>query len=212
MRKIFLTGATGVIGRRAIPMLTSGGSQVTAAVRSPDGAALVERHHARPVLLDLFDPVAVRRAVDGHDVVVNLATHMPASSWKMFLPGAWRENDRIRRDASRLLVDAAIAGGATRFVQESFALAYPDRGDEWVDESTPLQPVRYNRTLLDAERAAERFGSHRGGAVVLRFAALYGPDAMLREMISAIRRGWAPLPVCCGRAFAGAADSAVTRP
>jgi len=57
--------------------------------------------------------------VAGHDAVVNLATHMPPSTLRMLLPGAWRENDRIRRFASAILVDAAIAA-APRFVQESF--------------------------------------------------------------------------------------------
>lgn len=42
----------------------------------------------------------------------------------MFLPGAWRENDRIRKDGSRILADAAIACGVPGFIQESFALMY----------------------------------------------------------------------------------------
>ena len=64
-------------------------------------------------------------------MVVNLATHIPSSSTRMLLPGAWRENDRIRRVASANLADAAIAGGAERFIQESFAPAYPGRGERW---------------------------------------------------------------------------------
>ena len=114
---------------------------------------------------------------------------------RVFVPGAWRENDRIRHDASANLVDAALATGAARFIQESFAPTYADNGDAWIDESVPLKPVHYNRTILDAEASARRF-THRGGGtgVVLRFAAFYGPDAyQLGDMVALVRRGWAPL-------------------
>src|SRR5262249_62311737 len=109
----------------------------------------------------------------------------------MFLPGAWAENDRIRRVASANLVDAAIAGGATRFIQESFAPAYPDRGEAWIDERTPLAPVRLNRSLVDAERAAQRFSGGARTGIVLRFAAFYGPDSWFtRDLIRYVRRGF----------------------
>jgi 2-alkyl-3-oxoalkanoate reductase len=58
-----------------------------------------------------------------------------------------------------------------------------------------VKPSKYNRTVLDAERSAERFT--RGGrqGIVLRFAAFYGPDSpQTQEMIKFARKGWAPLP------------------
>jgi nucleoside-diphosphate-sugar epimerase len=113
----------------------------------------------------------------------------------MFLRGAWRENDRIRREGSAILADAARAGGAGRFIQESFAPIYADGGDRWLDERWPLRPVRYNRTILDAEHTAKRFGETGGVGVILRFAAFYGPDAVhVHQLIGMVRRGWAPLP------------------
>jgi 2-alkyl-3-oxoalkanoate reductase len=147
-----------------------------------------------PVHVDLFARDALQRAVAGHDAVINLATHLPAG-WRMFLPGAWAENDRIRRVASANLVDAAIAGGATRFIQESFAPAYPDRGEAWIDERTPLAPVRLNRSLVDAERSAQRFSGGARTGIVLRFAAFYGPDSWFtRDLIRYVRRGFVPMP------------------
>src|SRR5262249_23287362 len=132
--RILVTGATGVIGRRVIPLLVQRGHEVTAVARSAEKAERLRRAGATPVVLDLFDRDAVGRAVAGHEVVINLATHIPSSTTAMFLPGAWRENDRVRREGSAILVDAAIAGGATRFVQESFAPIYADSGDRWIDE------------------------------------------------------------------------------
>src|SRR4051794_26282590 len=166
--RIFVTGATGVTGRRAVPLLIDAGHEVTAVARSPEKAAALERAGARAAQVDLFDAAAMRRAVAGHDAVINLATAVPPSS-RALLPGAWKEMGRIRRDASAILVDAALAGGVQRFVQESFAPIYADNGEGWIDEGSPVKPAAYNRTTLDAERSADRFTRGGGTGVALRF-------------------------------------------
>ena len=192
--RVFVTGATGVIGSRALPLLVDTGHQVTALSRSESNREQLERLRASPVEADLFDVASLRRAMAGHEAIVNLATAMPSSAKQMMVPWAWKMNDRIRRDGSVAVAAAARAEGVERMIQESFAPIYVDRGDEWIDESTPIAPARYNRTILDAERAAERFTADGGHGVVLRFAALYGPDALLREMLDVMRKGWSPLP------------------
>ena len=193
--RIFVAGATGVVGRRLIPLLISQGHAVTAAVRSPDKRVELTRAGAKPVSADLFSPAELHAAVRGHDAVVNMATHIPSPPWRVVLRSAWAENDRVRREGSANLVDAAIAGGAARFIQESFAPVYPDCGDQWIDETTPLSPTAYNRTVLDAERSAKRFTDSGRVGVVLRFGAFYGPDAgHLLDMIRMVRKGRAPMP------------------
>ncbi len=193
--RIFVAGATGVIGRRVIPQLVAAGHRVSAVARSPEKRAALSAAGAAPVTVDLFSSPAVRRAVEGHDVVINLATHIPTAAWRLLLPGAFHENDRIRRVVAANLADGARATGTARVIQESFAPVYPSSGDAWIDETVPIAPVSYNRTVADAERAADRFGQGGGAAVVLRFAAFYGPDsAQTRDLIRAARRGWALLP------------------
>src|SRR5580765_982765 len=110
--RVFVAGATGVLGRRAIPALVAAGHAVTAVVRSPAKAALARSLGATPVEVSLFDPDALRAAVAGHDAVCNLATHIPPLT-RAADPRAWDENNRIRTDGSRNLVDAALAAGAT---------------------------------------------------------------------------------------------------
>ena len=193
--KIFVTGATGVVGRRAVPLLIAAGHRVTAVGRDAARRDALERAGAASVTVDLFDRDALRRAVDGHHVVVNLATHLPSSTTRMMLPGAFRENDRLRRDGSANLADAVLAAGVGRFVQESYAPIYEDGGTRLIDESAPVRPVKYNRTVLDAEHSAARVLAAGADAVTLRFANMYGHDGRyFHDALKMLRRGMAPLP------------------
>jgi nucleoside-diphosphate-sugar epimerase len=182
--KVFLTGGTGAIGRQVVPLLVAAGHEVTAVVRSPAKRAAAEAAGATGVTVDLFDAAAVAGAVAGHDAVVNLATRIPPLMAAM-RPKAWADNDRLRREASVHLVDAALAAGASRFVQESITFTYPDSGDRWIDAaSTEPDAVALTASALAAEAETARFtaaGGDAGGGdgahvgVVLRFGQFYGP-------------------------------------
>ena len=188
--RIFVTGATGVVGRRAVPLLLAAGHGVTAAGRSRERLTELADAGAQAAVVNLFDGDGLRRALAGHDAVVNLATHIPPTNLRAFLPGAWTENDRIRSQASALLVDAARANGIARFVQESFAPMVPDRGNLWIWEDTPPEPTRYNKSALDAEANAQRAEI----GVVLRFGYLYGAgDGFTDNVLRGVRRGWLAL-------------------
>jgi nucleoside-diphosphate-sugar epimerase len=194
MSKILVTGASGVVGRRLVPILIREGHSVVAMGRGSRNREALEKLGAVPVRAHFADVGSLRRAVSGCDVVVNLATHMPASSMEMIRRSSWKENDAIRSRGSANLVYASLAEGVVRFIQESFAPVYPDCGDVWIGEAVPLRPVRYNRSVLDAEASAARFTKAGGAGVVLRFAGFYGPDSrFLIEAIEQLRR--------TGRAF-----------
>ena len=191
--KVFVAGATGVIGRRLVPMLVESGADVTAVARSREKSAALAKQGATPVTVDLFDPPAVEEAVAGHDTVINIATRIP-SGMKVLLPGAFNENARIRTEASQNLAAGAIAARARRFIQESFAPVYPDRGDEWIDESVPIEPATYVESVRNAESAAEEFTRSGGAGVVLRFSFFYGPDSTTtQDIVRAVKGGIAPM-------------------
>jgi nucleoside-diphosphate-sugar epimerase len=173
--KVFLAGGTGVVGTRALPALVAAGHEVTALARGDDKAALVERLGGTPVAVDLFDPAALAAAVAGHAVVVNLATAIPPLS-RSARKKAWALNDRIRREGSRNLVDAALAAGAERYVQESICFPYLAAGDRWIDEDSPVDHDSWGFTGAgEAERQTARFTEAPAGGVgvVLRFAQFY---------------------------------------
>jgi len=190
--KIFVAGATGVLGKRAVRELVATGHDVTAVARGEEKAALVRSLGATPVKLDLFDPAAVKEAVAGHDVVINLATHIPPTM-KMAMRRSWAENDRIRTEVSKNLVDGALATGADRYIQESIAFMYPESGEAWVDEETPLDPTPYVESAIAAEGQARRFTEQGGIGIVLRFGGFYCPDSdQTRDMVRMAQAHVAP--------------------
>jgi nucleoside-diphosphate-sugar epimerase len=156
--RLFVTGGTGVLGCALRPLAEA------------EGHELAMPGHEE---LDLFDPPAVVDAVSGTDGVLHLATRV-RSVEHLSDPEAWRENDLLRTDASRNLVDAAIAAGALVYVQPTVAFVYPPDGP--VAEDTPLGEVP---PLLDsalvAEQETERFARAGGRGVVLRLGLLDGP-------------------------------------
>ena len=186
---VFVAGATGVLGRRAVAQLSAAGADVTGVARTAEKQTELVGLGATPVAVSLFDRDALTQAVAGHDVVINLATAIPSGE-RMSIPAAWDDNHRIRRDGSRNLVDAALAAGAHHYVQESIAMLYADGGDELLDESAPVAPTWITASAIEAEAEASRFAEHGGSGVALRFGYFYGPDsAHVIDAVDAARAG-----------------------
>ncbi len=171
--KVFLTGATGVAGRLAVPALLAAGHDVRAVSRREDAAAGLRAAGAEPVTVDLFDAGAVARAVIGSEAVVHLATNVPTMS-RAARPKGWETHNRLRVDATRNLVAGAREAGATTFVKESITFVYRDGGDRWLDEDSPLlEDPGLLAPTLEGEKLALAFGD-AGTACVLRFGLFYG--------------------------------------
>ncbi|HEY6285184.1 MAG TPA: NAD(P)-dependent oxidoreductase, partial [Ktedonobacteraceae bacterium] len=147
---IFVTGATGVLGKTIVPMLIADGHTVCALSRSEANRDMLQDFGARPVQANLFDVTSLKRELIGCDAILHLATRIPPTS-KMAKQSAWLENDRIRRDGTLNLVEAALAVATVQvFVYPSYAFVYPDSGDPWIDaSSTPVQPTSILQSTLD---------------------------------------------------------------
>ena len=154
--RVFIAGATGVIGIRLVPLLVADGHEVTGMTRSEQKADALRALGAEPAICDVYDADALREAVVSADAdaVVHLLTDLPDDMAE--IDEFTAANARIRREGTRNLLAAAEAAGASRFLAESLA-ARPD-GDagDAVDE--------LERSVLAA------------GGVVLRYGWLYGPD------------------------------------
>ena len=158
--RVLVTGGSGVLGTASIPLLREAGHEVDAPGHSE---------------LDLFDRAAVADAVAGKDGVLHLATRIPPPE-RLDDRDAWRETDRLRAEATPILVDAALAASLEWFLFPSIAFVYPERGP--VDESTPVAETVPEILLsaLEAERHVARFDGDGRRGVVLRLGVLYGPS------------------------------------
>ena len=112
--RVFLAGATGVIGRRLLPMLVAAGHEVTAMTRSEERAAALRDAGATPVVCDVFDAEGVRAAMEarGPEVVLHELTDLPPALDPRKMEEQAAGNDRIRTEGTRNLVAAAVAAGA----------------------------------------------------------------------------------------------------
>jgi nucleoside-diphosphate-sugar epimerase len=154
---IFVTGGSGILGRALRPLLEAARHDVRASGSRE---------------LDLFDPAALRNALPGTDVVYHLATRIPPTHARN-QPGAWDENDRLRSEATRLLVDAALATGVQAFVLPSVTFVYPSEGP--ADEETRPDAPTNLASMLEAEAQCRRFTDWGGRGVILRLGLLWGP-------------------------------------
>ncbi len=156
--RLLITGGTGVLGRALRPLAEAAGHELRAPARAE---------------LDLFDPAAVAAAVHDADAVLHLATRIrPLGLVQQ--PEEWQDNDRLRGEASAILVDAALAARVAVYVQPTVTFVYPS--DRAVSEETPPGDVpAILRSALAAERQAERFAKAGRRGVVLRLGLLDGP-------------------------------------
>jgi nucleoside-diphosphate-sugar epimerase len=168
--RVFLAGATGVVGRRLTPLLVDQGHQVTCLVRRDVDAAAMRAVGADAAIADVFDAEALARAVKSAapEVVVHQLTDLRA--------GSLAANADIRRTGTRNLVNAALAAGARRIVAQSIAWAYR-AGEEPATERTPLDvdADEPRRSTVGGVAALEAAVRELPEWVVLRYGLLYGP-------------------------------------
>ena len=188
-QRIFVTGATGVLGRRVVPALVGEGHEVTAVVRSEAKASVARAAGAMPVQADLFDRAAIHTAIAGHDCVAHLATNIPSGS-SATSKEAWQINDRLRRDAASAIAGAVVDAGIGRMIQESITFPYVDCGDQWIDESCDRDYNWVTQSTVVAEAAAASVTAAGGTGIVLRFAMFMAPgSAHTQSGFGAARRG-----------------------
>lgn len=159
--RIFLAGATGLIGIRLLRLMVAEGHVVAAMTRTSEKIEGLRAAAVTPVLCNVFDEAALIAAVERFrpDVVVHQVTDLPDEIEKLadFLPG----NDRVRSEGTRNLLTAAQAANASGFVAQSIAWrSGPGTGP-----------------ILDAHEAAVI----AAGGTVLRYGLFYGPGTFFES-------------------------------
>jgi 2-alkyl-3-oxoalkanoate reductase len=201
--RVFVAGATGVLGRRLVPLLVEGGHEVVGMTRSPGRAAGLRALGAEPVVADALDRDAVLGVVGQArpEVVVHQLTALTGvSSFRRF-DREFAATNRLRTEGTDHLLAAARAAGARRFVAQSFA-GWPSArvGGPVKAEDAPFDPdppAELRRTL-DAIRHLESavLGAEGLEGVALRYGGFYGPGTSVGDggfLLEAVRRRRLPI-------------------
>jgi uncharacterized protein YbjT (DUF2867 family) len=164
--RVFLAGASGVIGQRLIPRLVQAGHVVGGMTRSSSKTALLAELGAEPILCDVFDRDALIQAVRDFnpDVILNELTDLPDDVEKI---GDHAElNARIRTEGNQNVIEAARQSGSPKILAQTVAWQLPDGPDA-------LAVAELERSVL-----AE-------GGVVLSYGQFYGPGTYNEQQIPA---------------------------
>ncbi|MFD0768913.1 NAD-dependent epimerase/dehydratase family protein [Bacillus sp. CGMCC 1.60114] len=168
--KIFLAGATGVIGRSLIPMLVKEGHEVFGMIRNDSHASAIIKMGAKPVMADALNRDAVFAALEKSqpDVVIHQLTSLSG--------GSLIDNAKIRVKGTENLVDAAKAVGVRRIIAQSISWAYepgdtPAIEEEMLDIAAPFP----RKTTIEGITALEEKVSQMPEFVIIRYGTLYGP-------------------------------------
>jgi nucleoside-diphosphate-sugar epimerase len=170
--KVFLAGATGVVGRRLAVLLRRAGHEVAGTTRSEAKAAALQAIGAVPVLVDAYDADKLKLAVYAvqPDVIIHQLTDLPQAIDPKTLAAALEANARLRITGTRNLVDAALTNGVRRLIAQSIAFAYAP-GQNPFTEDHPLDPAQAG--VIALEQAVTQTRGIDG--TVLRYGRLYGP-------------------------------------
>jgi len=191
--KVFIAGASGVLGRRLVQQLAARGHTVIGLVRSAKAETVVKAAGGDPRQADLFDPESLARAADGCDTVIHAATAIPAKQKPA--PADWAMNDRIRRKGTRCLTEAAAKIGAKTYIQQSIVWVASPKDGSAFDEDSPVVPDSMIQSAIDAEDIAREAGSAEGfSTAVLRGGAFYDSEsAHILMFADALRKRALPI-------------------
>src|SRR5262249_61703358 len=117
IRMNLVTGATGLLGSHIVEQLRKQGKSVRVLLRRGADRSWLDTQGVEYVQGDVTDPVSLRQACEGVDVVYHAAARV--GDW-----GPWEEFQRITIDGTQNLVDAGIAAGVRRFVHVSSISVY----------------------------------------------------------------------------------------
>jgi nucleoside-diphosphate-sugar epimerase len=180
--RVFLAGATGVIGRALAPKLIAAGHDVVGMTRSPERAEELRAAGVEPVIGDALDANGLRSAVSAANPqgVIHELTSLPSRLEPRKFATQLAPNNRLRREGTRNLIAAARAIGVQRIVAQSIAFAYATSGDWIKDEDAPLgldSPPPMD-DAISAVAELERLVLDADGTV-LRYGYFYGPGTQL---------------------------------
>src|SRR6202049_2507928 len=181
--RVFIAGASGVLGRRLVPQCVARGHAVIAQGRSAKAEIAVREAGGEPRHADLFDADSLARAAEGCDTVIHASTAIPVK--QKTIPADWAMNDHIRRKGTRCLTEAAAKIGAKTYLQQSIAWVARPRDEAPFTEDSPSVPEPAIQSAIDAESIAREAESAEGFTVsILRSGFFYDSESAHTRMLA----------------------------
>ncbi|HYU86683.1 MAG TPA: NAD(P)-dependent oxidoreductase, partial [Kribbellaceae bacterium] len=182
--RVFVTGATGALGRHLVPGLVAAGHEVTATTRTPGKVAQLREAGAEPVVVDGLDREAVIAAVRAAapEVIVHEMTALAGMRSLRNPDKAFAATNELRTRGTGNLLAAAARAGTRRVIAQGYAGAGPDKrsGGRLKTEEDPLdwRPIRSAAQMPAAIRHVEEtVPLEAPEGLVLRYGGFYGPGA-----------------------------------
>ncbi len=209
---ILVTGATGLVGHALVRRLARRGDRVRALVRDPERARTILPAEVELVRGDVTDPPSLVPAASGASLVFHSAG----------LPEQWQRDeqmfDRVNRQGTRNVLEAALAAGVRRVVYTSTMDVFAADPGGPMDE-TRIDPVpkhsAYEHSKQRAEAEAEAVRARGLEVVYVNPSAVYGPAPVhvtLNTLFLKLMRRQAPMLTPGGMSIAyvdGVADAHV---
>jgi 2-alkyl-3-oxoalkanoate reductase len=197
--RVFVTGATGALGRHLVPGLVAAGHEVTATTRAPGRAGQLRAAGAEPVVLDGLDREAVIAAVQAAapDVLVHEMTALSGLRSFRNPDKTFAATNELRTRGTDNLLAAAAAAGTRRVIAQGYAGPGPDKpsggGLKTEEDLLDWRPVRGAVQMPAAITYVDTTvpsGAPEG--VVLRYGGLYGPGAS-DSLVEMVRKRQVPV-------------------
>ena len=196
--RVFVAGATGVVGQYLVPSLVAAGHEVTGTTRSTAKAAALQAAGATPVIVDGLDRRAVLDAVKAAqpEVIVHQMTALASMRSFRNFDKEFAVTNELRTRGTDYLLEAAQQAGTRRFIAQSFTGWNNARTGSLVKtEDDPLDPdpVPSTRKSMAAIRYVEEIvpGAVPEG-LVLRYGPFYGHGAS-DTLLDSVRKRQMPV-------------------
>jgi nucleoside-diphosphate-sugar epimerase len=201
--KVFVAGASGVIGRRLVPRLVAGGHEVVAMTRSAPKAASLAALGAQAVIIDALDRGAVAQALmrAAPDVVIHQLSGLAGVKRFKKFDREFALTNRLRTEGTDHLLDGARAAGSRRFIAQSYGSWIYDRTgtglkteDDPLDPNPPANQVESMAAIRHLEAAV--VGAPGIDGLALRYGSFYGPGTSIADngdIVASVRKRQLPI-------------------
>ncbi|MCD8794962.1 NAD-dependent epimerase/dehydratase family protein [Mammaliicoccus sciuri] len=170
MTKIFVTGATGLIGTKLTKRLIEEGYEVAGLTTSEKGKEKLDNAGVKAYIGNILEYDTIEKSIGDFkpDIIMNEITDLKQVDMSA--------NTKVRIEGTRNLVEAAIKHDVPHIQSQSIAFVY-EAGDTLATEETSLDydASGDRKITVDGVEGLEKESARLSKHVILRYGLLYGP-------------------------------------